>query len=32
MQGLFSGDTLPITYHDVEPQLVAISKVGLKRV
>jgi hypothetical protein len=32
MQGLFSGDTLPITNDDVEAQLVAISKVGLKRV
>ena len=32
MQGLFTDGTLPITYNDVEPQLVAISKVGLKRV
>ncbi|MET0627083.1 MAG: hypothetical protein ABW033_01340 [Acidimicrobiia bacterium] len=32
MQGLFTDGTLPITYQDVESQLVAASKAGLKRV
>ena len=32
MQGLFSGDELPIVNHDVLAQLVAASKTGLKRV
>jgi len=30
-QGLFHTDTLPITFSDVESQLVAVSKAGLKR-
>src|SRR5215213_4208116 len=32
MQGLFTDGTLPITYKDVEAQLVRLSKAGLKRV
>ena len=32
MQGLFNDGSLPITFQDVESQLVAISKVGLKRI
>jgi hypothetical protein len=32
MQGLFNDGTLPITYQDVQAQLVQVSKAGLKRV
>lgn len=32
MQGLFSGDELPIVNQDVQAQLVTVSKTGLKRV
>jgi hypothetical protein len=32
MQGLFSDGTLPVAFRDVQSQLVAISKVGLKRI
>ena len=32
VQGLFTDGTLPITYEDVQSQLVALSKAGLKRV
>jgi hypothetical protein len=32
LQGLFTEGSLPITYEDVQAQLVQLSKVGLKRV
>ena len=32
VQGLFTDGTLPISYNDVEAQLVQLSKAGLKRV
>ena len=32
VQGLFNDGSLPITYEDVESQLVEVSKAGLKRV
>jgi hypothetical protein len=32
MQGLFTGDTLPVAETDVQAQLVALAKLGLKKV
>lgn len=31
VQGVFLGDTLPITQQDVQSQVIALDKIALKR-